>query len=49
MDFSLGGLLFGVGGLLIGIGGMIAFLKIAQVADSLVKDKNEGDDQDTRT
>ncbi|MBS3813001.1 hypothetical protein KGY64_04175 [Candidatus Bipolaricaulota bacterium] len=45
MDFSLGELLFGVGGLLVGIGALIAFLKIAQVTDSFVKEKekNEGD------
>lgn len=45
MDFSIGELLFGIGGLLVGIGAMIAFLKIAQFADSLSKKDKHGDDQ----
>lgn len=35
MDFSLGELLFGTGGLLAGAGALIAFLKLAELADSM--------------
>lgn len=37
MDFSLGELLFGTGGLLAGVGALIAFLKLAELADSMAE------------
>ncbi|MBS3736344.1 hypothetical protein KGY72_04135 [Candidatus Bipolaricaulota bacterium] len=44
MDFSLGELLFGIGGLLVGIGALIAFLKLAQLSERLLTDKNTEED-----
>ncbi len=44
MEFSLGELLFGLGGLLAGIGALIAFLKLAQLAEKLIKNHEEEGD-----
>lgn len=44
MEFSMGELLFGIGGLLVGIGALIAFLKLAQLAEKLLEDKIEEED-----
>ena len=42
MAFSLGELLFGIGGLLAGIGALIAFLRLAQLAERMLNQKEEG-------
>lgn len=44
MEFSLGELLFGIGGLLVGVGALIALLKLAQLAERLLEDKVEEED-----